>query len=57
MSRLSQFIDYMNIHPSKLDKRYILFNYHDITITESMKKLRRKYLTEKRNNENECNRK
>jgi hypothetical protein len=47
MSRLSQFIDYMNVEPSKLDKNYILFNYTDFTITKSMKKARRKHLRQK----------
>lgn len=48
MSRLSQSIAFLNVNTSDLTNDWIKTNLTDITITESLRELRRKILKEKR---------
>jgi hypothetical protein len=48
MSRLSQSIAFLNVNTSDLTNDWIKTNLTDITVTESLRELRRKILKEKR---------
>ena len=48
MSRLSQSISFLNANTSDLTNDWIKTNLTDITVTESLRELRRKILKEKR---------
>ena len=48
MARLSQTIAYLNVNTSDLTNDWIKTNLTDITVTESLKELRKKILKEKR---------
>jgi hypothetical protein len=48
MSRLSQSIAFLNVNTSDLTNDWIKTNLTDITITESLRELRKKILKEKR---------
>ena len=45
MSRVSQAISYINTSPKKLTNDWIKVNMTDITITESLKQIRKNNLT------------
>lgn len=48
MSRISQSIAYLNVNTSDLTNDWIKTNLTDITVTESLRELRKKILKEKR---------
>lgn len=48
MSRISQSIAYLNVNTSDLTNDWIKTNLTDITVTETLKELRKKILKEKR---------
>ena len=48
MSRLSQSVAFLNVNTSDLTNDWIKTNLTDITITESLRELRKKILKEKR---------
>lgn len=48
MSRLSQSIAYLNAKTSDLSNEWIKTNLTDITVNESLRELRKKYLSETR---------
>lgn len=48
MARLSQTIAYLNVNTSDLTNDWIKTNLTDITVTETLKELRKKILKEKR---------
>lgn len=48
MSRLSQSIAFLNVNTSDLTNDWIKTNLTDITITESLRELRKKILKERR---------
>lgn len=48
MSRLSQSIAFLNINTSDLTNDWIKNNLTDITVTESLRELRKKIIKEKR---------
>ena len=48
MSRLSQSISFLNVNTSDLTNDWIKTNLTDITVTESLRELRKKILKEKR---------
>lgn len=48
MSRLSQSIAYLNAKTSDLSKEWIKTNLTDIRVNESLRELRKKYLSETR---------
>lgn len=48
MSRLSQSIAFLNVNTSDLTNDWIKTNLTDITVTESLRELRKKILREKR---------
>ena len=48
MSRISQSIAYLNANTSDLTNDWIKTNLTDITVTESLRELRKKILKEKR---------
>ena len=48
MARLSQTIAYLNVNTSDLTNDWIKTNLTDITVTESLRELRKKILKEKR---------
>ena len=41
MGKLTQYLDYMNIHPDRLTKDYAEFFYTHFTITDETKRVRR----------------
>lgn len=48
MSRLSQSIAFLNVNTSDLTNDWIKTNLTDVTITESLRELRKKILKERR---------
>ena len=48
MSRLSQSVAFLNVNTSDLTNDWIKTNLTDITITESLRELRKKILKERR---------
>jgi hypothetical protein len=48
MSRLSQSIAYLNAKTSDLSNEWIKTNLTDVTVNESLRELRKKYLSETR---------